>query len=130
MVKISGNSHLRIIPIVFLVFVVSVFAGCGSPPPSPKTVIIQTQGNSDFSFSLGVIYKVTAMVRNDGDSGTITLKAEIIADETGQVRDSTTETIHLNSGEQLNVQFDILDGESGESYTYSVEIVSQVADSQ
>jgi hypothetical protein len=56
------------------------------------------------------------------------VKKDLVVAETGEVRDSTSLKIHLDSGEQKNFQWGKLDGERGVSYLTEVYIVSQISD--
>ncbi len=88
-------------------------------PIEPVPKIIQTRRTKSFSREKGIVYDISVMVINEGQSGEITVDVNLIAKKTGETRDSETETTYLGKGEQKTLSF-TLDGEMGIEYEYKV----------
>ncbi len=64
------------------------------------------------------VYDITAYVKNEGNSGTVVVKAKLVA-ENGEVRDEITKDIYIGSGQTVKVHF-TLQGDFKKKYAVEV----------
>ncbi len=102
---------------IHILILAVLVSGC-STMNKPEPEIVQTKGTSDISLSKGVVYRITAWVKNNGASGNVRVTAELISN-TGAVRDTDSKVIYIEKGQTVKVEF-VLDGEAGIRYTYKV----------
>lgn len=99
--------------IIMLILIVGCLGG------GPNPIVVQHDSKESISILKGNVYDVTALIRNEGESGNVTVTAELIATDTGVVRDQASDTFYMESGASKNIKL-TLDGESGYDYSYTI----------
>jgi hypothetical protein len=102
--------------ILLILMAATLIVGCTEY--GGDVIITQTRGESSFDLSKGVVYDIDVWVKNEAEvSNSATVTAELIVENTDQVRDSQTKTVNLGPSETKQVSF-TLDGEDGVNYRY------------
>jgi uncharacterized cupredoxin-like copper-binding protein len=95
----------------------SLFIGCVDSVG--EVVVVQDRSEMSLDLLKGVVYDVDLWVKNEADvSKSARVTVELLAQNTGEERDSQTKTINLKPGETKQLTF-TLDGENGIEYEYS-----------
>jgi hypothetical protein len=104
--------------LLILVLIAStLFVGCVES--GGEVVVVQDRSEWSFDLLKGVVYDVDLWVKNEADvSKSARVTVELLVQNTGEVRDSQTQTVNLESGETKQLTF-TLDGEDGIEYEYS-----------
>lgn len=111
------NNAKKILMILMLI-TSTLLVGC----VESGVVVVQDRIESSFDISKGVVYNVDLWVKNEaGSSRSAEITVKLIAENTGEVRDTLTKTVNLNSGETKQLTF-TLDGEKGIEYKYSYSV--------
>lgn len=112
---ISKTKSFILIGILMAVFL----SGCMA---SADIVVVDSSGEASFDLSRGVVYDIDTTVQNIGDGeGTADVTVNLISQNTGAIRDVQTQTVSLKPGQSRLLKF-TLDGESGDDYSYEIEI--------
>ena len=110
--------------ICLICVLLTCFMSIGCTESGGDVVVVQTNGESSFDLSKGVVYDIDIWVKNEGSiSQSARVTVELISD-TGETRDSSSKTVNLQPEESKQLTF-TLDGENGVDYeyTYYVEVL-------
>ncbi|WP_048178316.1 hypothetical protein [Methanosarcina sp. MTP4] len=107
--------HISILVLV-LVLLACSFVGCID---EAGIVVVQDRCESSFDLSKGIVYHVDLWVQNEGSvSKSSKVTAELLVENTGEVRDSETQIVNLEPGETKQITL-VLDGERNIDYEYT-----------
>ena len=110
------NTRKKIL-LVLVLLSSSLFAGCVDQSFGTVTVV-QEKSEKSFDLLKGIVYDIDIWVKNEATvSKSARVTIELIAESTGKVRDSKTQTVDLKSDETKHLKF-TLDGEQGIDYLY------------
>ena len=107
---------LKNILVLLVLIVPTLFVGCTE---SVGVVVVQDRAKSSLDLLKGVVYDIDLWMENEADvSKSARVTVELLAKNTGEIRDSQTLTVNLNPSEIKQLTF-TLDGENGIDYEYS-----------
>ncbi len=84
-------------------------------------VVVQTNSESSFDLSKGIVYNIDIWVKNEGS---VSHNAKVTVDlisNTGETRDTNSQVVSLQPGETKKIRLD-LDGENGVEYSYEYHV--------